>query len=221
MSVKRILLTAAAAAITTIATPASAQFFFQPPVLKSGPVRGDEAGLGMALTGASELEQKAALVWSLRAALNVAALQCQFEPLLLTVPNYNAVLTDHQKELSSSYDVLGKYFARNAKTKKAGMDALDKFGTRIYSSFSAVSSQYTFCQAASDVGADAVFTPRGSFADVAQRRMRELRNSLILSGEQRFAGRIAPLIGTPRMPRADKNCWKSDVYQPAKCGAWY
>ena len=38
---------------------------------------------------------RAALVWNLRAALNVAALQCQFAPTLLTVDNYNAMLNDH------------------------------------------------------------------------------------------------------------------------------
>ena len=219
MIVKRILLSAAAAATVFGATPASAQFFFQPPKLKGDVVRGDELGLGMALSGATEAEQRAALVWSLRAALNVAALQCQFEPILLTVQNYNSVLTDHSVELKSSYDVLGKYFARNAKTKKAGQDALDKFGTRIYSSFSAVSSQYTFCQTAGDIGADAVFAPRGGFGGVAQRRMRELRNSLMLSGEQRFPGRVAPLVGDPHRPRGDKECWKGKVYQSDKCGA--
>ena len=31
------------------------------------------------------------MVWNLRAALNVAALQCQFGPTLLTLPNYNAI----------------------------------------------------------------------------------------------------------------------------------
>ena len=39
-------------------------------------------------------EQRAALVWNMRAALNVAALQCQFEPTLLTVPNYKRMLRD-------------------------------------------------------------------------------------------------------------------------------
>ncbi len=43
----------------------------------------------------------------MRAALNVAALQCQFEPMLTTVSNYNATLKDHEAELKGAFDTLG------------------------------------------------------------------------------------------------------------------
>jgi len=221
MSVTRILLAAAALASSTTAVPVRAQFFFRSPMLAGVPVRGDELGVGLALPDATASEQKAALVWGMRAALNVAALQCDFEPTLHTVRNYNSLLTDHSIELKESYVLLDKYFARTSKTKKIGQDALDKFGTRIYSSFSAVASQYTFCQTASQIGADATFLPRGSFFDFAQGRMRELRNSLLPSGEQRFPGRISHLVTAPRLPSTEKRCWKKDVYQPDKCGATY
>ncbi|MDD1451225.1 hypothetical protein NHF48_009950 [Sphingomonas sp. H160509] len=131
---------------------------------------------------------RAALVWHMRAALNVAALQCQFEPTLLTVPNYNSILADHGEELKGAFDTLTKYFVRvnKAAGPKAGQTALDQFGTRTYSSFATVAAQYGFCQTAGSIGRDAVFAPRGHFADVALARSRELRNSLIPWGEQRF-----------------------------------
>jgi hypothetical protein len=221
MRVKSLLMAAAVLAIPTATAPAAAQFFFKSPMLAGVPVRGDELGVGLALPEATATEQKAALVWGMRAALNVAALQCDFEPTLHTVRNYNALLTDHSAELKASYDLLDKYFVRTSKGKKAGQDALDKFGTRIYSSFSAVASQYTFCQTASQIGADATFMPRGSFFDFAQGRMRELRNSLLPSGEQRFPGRISHLVSAARLPSTDKRCWKKDLYQADKCGAAY
>jgi hypothetical protein len=41
------------------------------------------------IENATPTEQEAHALWSLRAALNVAALQCQFSPFLATVRNYN------------------------------------------------------------------------------------------------------------------------------------
>src|SRR3546814_1768082 len=75
------------------------------------------------------------MVWTLRAAMNVAALQCEFEPTLLTRTNYNAMLKDHKAELAASIDTLLAYFVRtNGKNKRQGHSALDHFSTVIYSS---------------------------------------------------------------------------------------
>src|SRR3546814_4087726 len=68
------------------------------------------------------------MVWTLRAAMNVAALQCEFEPTLLTRTNYNAMLKDHKAELAASIDTLLAYFVRtNGKNKRQGQSALDHF----------------------------------------------------------------------------------------------
>lgn len=199
------------------ATPAHAQFFFKSPDLRGAVVDGSEPGVvGQALPGATPEEYKAALAWNLRAGLNVAALQCDFAPTLLTLDNYNQVLGDHSAELSAQYAVLAKYFTRVNKTPKAGQTELDKYGTRVYSSFSTVSAQLTFCQTASDISHAAVFTPRGSFTTLAQERLRELRNSLVLAGEQRFPWGIQ--VSGPAMPRLDDVCWKKGEWQPKKCG---
>jgi hypothetical protein len=204
------------------AQPAAAQFFFQSPNLRGEPVTGAEPGIvAQDLTGATPKELRAALVWNMRAALNVAALQCDFAPYLLTVDNYNQLIADHSAELQTSYNDLTGYFVRSAKTKKAGQDALDRYGTRVYSSFSTVGAQLTFCQTAGEIGLAAVFTPRGSFATLAEERMREMRNSLKLSGEQRFPWGINPR--EVKLPRLDPICWKGDLWVKKKCGnqtAW-
>ncbi len=218
----RVLRVAAGAALGMAAlgaAPASAQFYLQSKPLAGQPVKGDEPGIiGSPLPEATPDELRAGLVWTMRAALNVAALQCQFEPTLNTVRNYNALLLDHRDELKKSFDVLTSYFTRTGKTKAAGQTALDQFGTRIYSSYATVGAQRGFCQAANIIGADANFTPRGHFFELAETRMQEVRNSLVPFGEQRFPRSEWRDVAVVR-PRLDAACWnKKGEWQPKKCG---
>lgn len=198
------------------ATPAAAQFFMQAKDLAGAPVVGNEPGLGPDLPGATLDEQKASVVWNVRAALNVAALQCQFEQTLMAVSNYNAMLVDHKHELKQSWDTLNKYFTRVNKTPKAAQNALDQFGTRTYSSFTTVAAQYNFCLNANEVGREMVFAPRGTFGTIALQRIRQLRNSLTPWGEQRFPRFVYPQT---TLPRLDAICWKNGDWQVKKCGA--
>jgi len=198
------------------ASPASAQFFLKSKDLSGAPVTGDEPDVGQPLPGATRAEVDAALVWNLRAGLNVAALQCQFEPTMVTVANYNAILTDHKDELKKSFDTLGKYFVRVNKTAKAGQGALDQFGTRTYSSFSSVTAQLNFCEVSNSIGRDAVFAPKGEFVQVARARMRELRNALTPWGDQVSVFPFQPRFAMPRLEAA---CWnKKGAWVERKCG---
>lgn len=216
----RKVLLAAAMLMFGAAAPAHAQFFLKPADLRGAPVTGAEPAIvGQALPGATPEEARAALVWNLRAALNVAALQCDFEKSLLAPNNYRDMLINHKDELKKSYDTLTKYFVRTAGNLKDGQRELDRFGTRVYSGFSTISAQYIFCQTAASIGRDAAFTPRGKLYVVAEQRMRELRNSLVPWGEQQFPGGYAlrPLI----VPAAfgDARCWKGDLWNSRRCGA--
>lgn len=218
MLVSRLICMGAGAAALCSAAPASAQFYFKGPDISGPRVTGEEPGiLAQALPGATQPELRAAMVWNLRAALNVAALQCQFAPTLLTLPNYNTILKDHAAELNSSYATLTKYFMRTNKTAKAGQMALDQYGTKVYSSFSAVHAQLTFCAAADDVSTQAVFAPRGQLGDVAAERLRELRNSLIRWGEQQFPSMYYAHVPAVVPMFANEKCWRKDVYSPHRC----
>jgi len=220
MLVSRLMCAAAGAAALVGAAPASAQFYFKGPDVAGPRVTGEEPGiLAQALPGATQTELRAAMVWNLRAALNVAALQCQFAKTLLTLPNYNTILKDHAVELNGSYGTLTKYFMRTNKTPKAGQMALDQYGTRVYSSFSAVHAQLTFCYTADDISQQVIFAPRGQFGEVAAERLRELRNSLTKWGEHQFpafhyyyvpASAPVPLF-------SDVKCWRKEIYTPSRC----
>lgn len=218
MSVLRIALALVAVSAGSLAAPAGAQFFLKSHSFAGGVINGDEPAMGVPLPGATPEEVRAGLVWNMRAALNVAALQCQFEPTLLTVPNYNAVLKDHFAELDGSMKTLTKYFARTNKAKGAGQKALDQYGTRTYSSFVTVGGQLGFCQTAADIGRDAVFTPRGQFGTLATQRMQQMRNSLFGSWGEEAISRWIPHNRAPT-PRLDPICWnKKGNWVAKKCG---
>jgi hypothetical protein len=217
MTVLRTLAVLAAVASAALAGPASAQFFFQSHDMSGPPARGDEPGLP-SLPGATEDEVRANLVWNLRSALNVAALQCKFEPSLLTLQNYNIILENHKDELKKAYDTINKYFVRTNKGAKVGISAMDRYGTRTYSAFTTVAAQYGFCQTASGIATHAAYAPRGTLYKVAIAEMNALRNALVPWGEERFSRRVR--VDTRlAVPRLDSICWsKRNEWVAKKCG---
>lgn len=123
-------------------------------------------------------ERRAHQVWSLRAALNVAALQCQFSPFLRTVKNYNLILPHHSAELASALKTMNDHFVRldGAKTARR---TFDQYTTRTYNSFSTLDAQLSFCQKASDIGWEVLAAKKGSYADIAEARLPEVRAAMI------------------------------------------
>ncbi len=216
---RRVMATAVVAGLALgAAVPASAQFYLKSRDYSGAEIQGDEPDVVQPLPGATPAERRAGVAWTLRAGLNVAALQCGFQPTLLAVHSYNAMLSDHKAELSASWDALGKYFNRTSGSKLKGQNALDHFQTLTYSSFSTIQAQLNFCQTAAAVGRDAAFTPRGQFGALAGQRLRELRNSQSPAGELSFA-RYLYTDRTP-LPRFDAECWdKNMVWREKKCGA--
>jgi len=200
---------AAAALVSMVAgplvAPASAYLFWRSPQLKGEPVVGDEPGLLVPLPGATPKEVSANLLWGLRAGLNVAALQCQFAPALLTRTNYNAFIKNHAVELQAAYETLQGYFKRQgmpaattpakgkgkaaakAKINPGWQVAFDQFSTRTYNGFSTFHGQLEFCETASGIGREALEQKRGELLPLATARMREFRNSLSPVGDMVFA----------------------------------
>ncbi len=199
------------------AVPAGAQIFWQPADLSTPPITGAEPNSFINLPGATPAELRAGLLWHLRASLNVAALQCDFEPTLLSTSNYNAMLAHHDAELGAAFRTLADYFTR-VHGAKPGQKQFDQYGTRTYSSYSTVQAQTSFCQVAGKVGREAIFAPRGSLYVVAQNRLGELRNSLIAQNDRVYGN---PGYGfTAALPPLDKKCWKNGALT-AKCAvAW-
>jgi hypothetical protein len=192
------------AGLAMAAAPAQAQIFWQPPDLSAAPVTGAEAIGGVNLPGATPKELQAGLVWNLRAALNVAALQCDFEPTLLTTSNYNAMLAHHRVELGAAFKTVSDYFIR---TKgPTGAKLFDQYGTRTYSAFSTVQAQRSFCQVAGSVGREAIFAQRGTLYQVAQNRFGELRKSLIAQNDAVYGNPVYGYVA--KLPPLDNKCWK-------------
>lgn len=202
-------------ALQFAATPAAAQIFWSPPDFSGPPVLTLEPGYGVPLPGATSVEQKAAILWNMRSALNLAALQCGFEPLLRTEKNYNAMLSDHREELAGAYDRLNSYFKRNNKTPAAALKALDSYGTKTISSFSTVRGQLGFCHVAGSVGRATLSAPRGSLGVVATERVRELYNAQAYKQEQQFR-MVRPI--SPPLPSMDSACWDKKGKYKSSCG---
>jgi hypothetical protein len=127
---------------------------------------------------------QANLVWTMRAGLNVAALQCQFAPSLRTVNNYNNMLRQHGVELQATYADLGAYFKR--RMPKTWTTALDQYTTRTYNSFSTLQAQLSFCEVAAAIGRETLERPKGQLGAIAIARLREFRNALKPVGDMSF-----------------------------------
>lgn len=157
--------------------PAAAQLFLNPLDFRRGPIDSNDPLVGIPIPGATQAEYRASLLWNLRSGLNVAALQCQFSPYLRAVPNYNALLAHHSRELANAYTALNGYFRRVHGAQAARR--FDDYSTATYNNFSTLQAQMGFCQTATNIAKEALARPRGELHQIASSRMRELRNSLV------------------------------------------
>ena len=178
---KTSLRAAAGAALAAIgfacaSAPASAQLYLYDPAFQRGPTPLGDALVGVPTPGATPAEQRAAIIWNVRAGLNVAALQCQFSPWLRTVDNYNGILDHHSTELAAAYQTLERYFARVH--GRTGPRRFDDYSTQTYNNFASLQAQLGFCQTAARIGKEALNQRKGELHLLAAARMRQLRNSL-------------------------------------------
>jgi len=204
----------AASLLAVTASPAPAQLFITQPDFKAAPIDGSDPLVGIPIPGATPAEYRSALIWNLRAGLNVAALQCQFSPYLRAVSNYNGFLAHHNVELATAYTTLNGYFKRVHGAK--GQKLFDDYSTSTYNGFSTLHAQYGFCQTATSIAKSALATPKGELAALAQRRVRELRNSLVPvydrgSGYNPYQIRLAPI------PSFGPECWDKNGMLKAIC----
>jgi hypothetical protein len=217
MNCLRGALLAAAAAAALPAAPAVAQLYTTEPDFKPGAIDGSDPLVGLPIPGATPAEYRSHLLWNLRAGLNVAALQCQFAPFLRSVDNYNGILAHHSAELASAYTTLNGYFKRVHGAK--GQKLFDDYSTMTYNNFSPVAAQLGFCQVGSNIAKAALATPKGQLHSLAQRRMRELRNSLVAVTERSFLVYNPYSVRLPTLPpQIADQCWDKKNRLRKRCG---
>lgn len=212
------MMRAAIAVLAFAGAPAApAQMFMNTPDFKPGPIEGSDPLLGFALPGATPAEYRAHLLWTMRAGLNVAALQCQFSPFLRSVDNYNGVLAHHSKEFADAYAALNAYFKRIHGAKE-GQRKFDDYSTVTYNGFSTLQAQYGFCNVASNISKEALTRPKGDLYLTAQSRMRELRNSLVPAFDS-VTGYNPGAIPMPQVPPLSDDCYDRRGNLRSKCQA--
>lgn len=122
-------------------------------------------------------EAEANAVWSVRAALNIAALQCQFSGFLATVRNYNDVLRQHSDELDRARITMVAHFRRYDATQ--AQNSFDRYTTQTYNSYSTLDAQYAFCERAALAGRLALTVRKGELGKRAAEIRDDVRASLI------------------------------------------
>ena len=211
---RRVRATAAAAALLALApAPAAAQLFFYAPELRTGPIEASDPIVGEPLPGATPAEQRANLLWNLRAAMNVAALQCQ-STYMRGAPNYNGFIAHHAVELAAAYQALGKYFLRTNGPK--GTSMFDQYSTRTYNSFSTTSVR-SFCQVATNTLKSGLRVPKGDLVPFAIAHMREVRNSLAPAFDKPLTYNPY-LVQLPPLPNLTDACWNGNNELTVRCG---
>jgi hypothetical protein len=148
----------------------------KPPAPKPPTTAGIMVPKAVVLIRASPAETRAHAVWTLRAALNVAALQCQYSPFLRSVDNYNQMLKKHGGELTSAQTTMLSHYTRTM--KRGGAAAFDRYNTRSYNSFSTLDAQYNFCWAAGQAGQAVRVGDVGAMGRIAEAMVPELRAAL-------------------------------------------
>ena len=138
--------------------------------------RGPSAPQAVKLRQTTATEAEANAVWNIRAALNIAALQCQFLPFLATVKTYNDILRHHSEELNQARLTMLDHFKRYDGAKY--QTSFDQYTTRTYNSFSTIDAQLPFCEEAGVVGREILSLPKGGFGKAALRLNPEMRLSL-------------------------------------------
>ncbi|WP_073977200.1 hypothetical protein, partial [Erythrobacter donghaensis] len=99
------------------------------------------------------------LVWNLRSAWNVAALNClapEYEPIL---EGYRAFLTRNVRALKAVNDRIEKTYTSRIKVKRDAIIARDGYTTQVYNFFAEPAARSGFCRAALEMANRALITP--------------------------------------------------------------
>ena len=99
------------------------------------------------------------LVWNLRSAWNVAALNClapEYEPIL---DGYRAFLTGNARKLTAVNDRIEKTYTSRFRVRRDAIVARDGYTTQVYNFFALPAARGGFCRAALDMANRALLAP--------------------------------------------------------------
>jgi hypothetical protein len=108
------------------------------------------------------------LVWNLRSAWNVAALNClapEYEPIL---DGYRAFLSKNVKGLKAVNDRIEKTYTSRFKVRRDAIVARDAYTTQVYNFFAEPAARAGFCRAALDMANRALAEPSAKPLDFAR-----------------------------------------------------
>lgn len=157
---------------------------------------------GVNLRPMTTAETQANAIWNLRAALNIAALQCQYSPYLATVSLYNAIQKQDADEFDRAKSTMMGHFRRygggRAETN------FDQYTTKTYNAYSTLDAQLAFCDRAAIIGREVLAVRQGQLATIALDRVAQVRASLVRVKPLSFLGSVdlEPMI-LPSFDEAD------------------
>lgn len=159
-----------------------------PPPTGSLDINGQMTPAEVMLRPTTAPESEANAIWNVRAALNIAALQCQFSPFLATVNLYNAVLKQHGEEFDRARLTLVAHFRRYDRDR--GPNSFDQYTTRVYNSFSTLDAQYAFCERSALIGRELLGVPKKGLGPIARDRAAAIRAALVPVSPLLFLGTV-------------------------------
>lgn len=117
----------------------------------------------------STREATAQRVLELQTMLNVAGLQCRYDPTLKVLDNYNQFIRNVRPQFLSQLKVLETRFKRTG--GRSWQNALDKHRTKLFNSYSTVNDQVPFCLKSAEILLQASVLPAGELSKFADRTM--------------------------------------------------
>lgn len=108
------------------------------------------------------------LVWNLRSAWNVAALNClapEYQPIL---DGYRAFLSKNVRGLKAVNDRIERSYTSRFKTRRDAIVARDAYTTQVYNFFAEPAARAGFCRAALDMATRALAAPPADPLSFAQ-----------------------------------------------------
>ncbi|WP_294091106.1 hypothetical protein [Sphingomonas sp.] len=128
-------------------------------------------------------------LWHLRAALNVAALNCTGEAAEHIVADYNALLVERRLALAAANTAVEA--GMKARHGESWQEQHDADMTRVYNFFSQPPAQRDFCIIAEQVAYEARTVPEAALADFAAARMAVLEAPFLAFYARYHAYRVA------------------------------